>query len=396
MTPAARVQAAIECLDAVLSGERAESVLTRWARGARYAGSKDRAAVRDHVYDVLRRKRAATAMGVAPGGAVTGRALMLGMLRLNGEAPEGVFTGQGHGPAVLTDAELTGLMGLADLPDLAEMPDWVATAFRSQLGPDFGNVASALATRAPVFLRHNPRKATMAEAVARLQSDGVETRIMDAVPGALKVVDGARRLRGSQAYRQGMVELQDLSSQAAMALVPLTQGDRVLDYCAGGGGKVLALAGRQDGAFHAHDINAARMRDLPERAERAGVRVRVLSGGMDGAAHRGSFDVVLCDVPCSGSGTWRRDPDAKWRFDPDDLTHLTATQHGILTTAAALVAPGGHLVYTTCSMLDQENGDRIAGFVAENPDWRVARQESWLCQADGGDGFFLTILTRTV
>lgn len=205
---------------------------------------------------------------------------------------------------------------------------------------------------------------------------------------ALVVRDGARRVAGSRAYREGVVELQDGSSQAAMERIAIPSAGRVLDFCAGGGGKTLALAARGEAQWFAHDAAPQRMRDLPERAERAGVSVTLLPNGVDTAA---PFDLVLCDVPCSGSGTWRRTPDAKWRLCPQDLNALTDVQAGILDRASRLVAAGGRLVYATCSVLREENEAQIESFVARNPEWGVQTVERWSV-SDDGDGFFLATL----
>ena len=383
MTPGARVQAAIECLEKVLAGDRAERVLTAWARGARFAGSKDRAAVRDHVYDVLRQKRACALRGGGDGA----RALMLGLVRLQGGDPEALFSGEGHAPDPLNAAERAA----GEIPggDLAELPEWLLPLFEARYGAGVAAELAELTRRAQVFLRVNLRKATLADAAGMLHEDGVETVPVALARGALAVTAGERQVRGAVAYRDGVVELQDAASQAAMETLPLRAGMRVLDYCAGGGGKVLALAGRAEGRFLAHDANPGRMRDLPARAERAGVEV----GLLDTAAVAGQapFDLVLCDVPCSGSGTWRRDPDAKWRFTPEGLAGLNAVQDEILDAAAPLVAQRGMLAYATCSVLAAENEARIAAFLARHPGWRVAMQRQWH-MSEGADGFFIAHL----
>ncbi|MGR3698147.1 MAG: RsmB/NOP family class I SAM-dependent RNA methyltransferase, partial [Roseovarius sp.] len=165
------------------------------------------------------------------------------------------------------------------------------------------------------------------------------------------------------------------------------EGARVLDYCAGGGGKALALAARVDGAFFAHDAAPQRMRDLPVRAARAGAEVRLVT------QPEGSFDVVLCDAPCSGSGTWRRSPEAKWALTPTRLTELTEIQRQILSKAASLVAPGGLLAYATCSVLDAENQEVISRFSRDHPEWALQGAQRWPI-SEAGDGFYLAQLRR--
>lgn len=386
MTPGARIQASAEILDDILSGVPAEKALTGWARRSRFAGSKDRAAVRDHVYQALRCKRSYACLG----GGMTGRAMMQGALRAQARDPRELFTGEGHAPAVLSNEELAAGQAPEALGDLYDLPDWIIPKFEAALGADWGVVAKDLTQRAPVVLRVNLRKASVEQALDVLSEDGVMAAPAEVAEAALVVRDGARRVAGSRAYREGVVELQDGSSQAAMERIAIPSAGRVLDFCAGGGGKTLALAARGEAQWFAHDAAPQRMRDLPERAERAGVSVTLLPDGVDTAA---PFDLVLCDVPCSGSGTWRRTPDAKWRLCPQDLNALTDVQAGILDRASRLVAAGGRLAYATCSVLREENEAQIESFVSRNPEWGVQTVERWSV-SDDGDGFFLAILAR--
>ncbi|MBC7165242.1 MAG: RsmB/NOP family class I SAM-dependent RNA methyltransferase [Roseovarius sp.] len=386
MTPGARVAAAISVLDTSLAGAPAERALTSWARGARYAGSGDRAAVRDHVFDVLRRLRSCGALG----GGQDGRALMLGNLRAQGTDPDEIFTGEGHAPARLTDVERQG----GRPPTAAEardLPDWLWPHFEAALGDGAAAAAEALRHRAPVTLRVNARRITRAEAQAQLAAEGILTRPADNLKYALHAIDGNRKISRSRLYSQGLVELQDASSQAAMETLDLPGGARVLDYCAGGGGKVLALAARLDCAWFAHDADPRRMADLPARAERAGIAVRICDTAELAAV--GPFDAILCDVPCSGSGTWRRAPQAKWALTPERLVELTRLQRGILRHASSLAAETGVLIYTTCSILALENDAIIDSFLGENTGWHAIERRSWPV-SPAGDGFFCAQLSR--
>jgi len=385
MTPSARVQAAIACLDRTLGGEPAEKVLTGWARGARYAGSKDRAAVRTHVYDVLRQKQACTAQG----GGESGRALMLGLVRVQGGDEMEIFNGAGYGPAPLTQAEREKPV-LHDDP-VPEVPDWTIPLFEARYGHAMVEALLPLARRAGVFLRVNQRKASHEKALAALAEDSILAEGDALAQNALRVKQGARKVARSMAYLDGLVELQDAASQAAMESLPLNPGMSVLDYCAGGGGKTLALGGRVDARYFAHDANAARMRDLPVRAERAGLHVEVLQA--DAMRKHAPYDRVLCDVPCSGSGTWARDPDAKWRFTPEKLATLNRTQEEILNAAALLVSENGVLSYATCSLFAEENEKRIAAFLESHPEWQRVFSRQWDL-SEGADGFFIAHLRR--
>lgn len=389
MTPAARIAAAIELLDAVLAGQPAEKALTNWARRSRFAGSKDRAAIRDHVFDALRCRRSFAALG----GAQSGRGLMLGALRAEGRDPAEVFTGEGHAPAPLTADEKALSVTLADLPEevALDCPGWLAPRLRASLGADFAPVMQALRSRAPVFLRVNLRRATVAEAPARLAEEGIVTAPHPLSDTALEVLENARKVQRSAAFRDGLVELQDAASQAITDLLPVSEGMKVLDYCAGGGGKTLAMAGRAGARFCAHDAAPQRMRDLPERARRAGVQVRLLEAAEVEA--EAPFGLVLCDVPCSGSGAWRRSPEGKWRLSGQDLDRLTAIQAQILDRAAGLVAPGGALAYATCSLLDAENAAQVSAFLERCAGFRLSDSRR-LTPLDGGDGFYVALLRR--
>lgn len=390
VTPAARLSAAIGTLDRILAGEGAEAALTSWGRASRFAGSGDRAAVRDLVYDALRHRRSHAALG----GGLTGRGLVLGGLRAAGTDPAPLFTGEGHAPAPLTDADA----GSAPEGDVAlDCPDWLAPRLQASLGDDYPPVMRAMQHRAPVFLRVNALKADLAAAQTALATDGIEARPHPLARLALEVTSGARKIQTSRAFADGLVELQDAASQAVVEALPLQAGMRVLDHCAGGGGKTLAMGaalgsttgsgGRLD--LHAHDASPRRMRDLPERAARAGLKVRLVDRPEDVAP----YDLVLVDAPCSGSGSWRRDPQGKWALTAERLAEIEQIQAGILDRVAPMVAPQGWLAYATCSMLAEENHDQITAFLARTPGWVLDRHLS-LTPLTGGDGFFLALLRR--
>ncbi|MDJ0825971.1 MAG: RsmB/NOP family class I SAM-dependent RNA methyltransferase [Rhodobacter sp.] len=390
MTPAARIQAAIDILDAVLGGAAAEQSLTTWARKSRYAGAADRAAVRDHVFDALRCRRSHAWLG----GAETGRGLMIGALRAAGHAPGDLFTGVGYGPAPLASDEIpTGDLSEAPEGVRLDMPDWLLPELQSSLRPDCGAICDVMRARAPVFLRCNLRSASRAVAAAVLRRDGIETRPHSLAGTALEVTANPRRIQASQAFSDGLVELQDAASQAVVEALPLRDGAKVLDFCAGGGGKALAMAARANLQVTAHDANPARLRDLPGRAKRAAAAIDIRP--LPDVQRRAPYDLVLCDAPCSGSGAWRRSPDAKWRLTRQRLADLRKLQAQILDQAAALVQRGGHLAYATCSLLDSENSAQVAAFIGRTPGWRLT-QELRLTPLDGGDGFYLGLLTRAL
>ena len=384
MTPAARYGAAIEILDQILDGMPVEKALTSWARRSRFAGSKDRAAIRDHVFEGVRRKRSASALG----GAGTGRGIVLGLLRGQGIDPESVFTGEGHAPGALTDAEKTG----GHTPEggaALDLPDWLMPELEASLGDDLADYAETLQSRAPVMVRVNLRKTTKAKAIAALDAEGITAEAVDISDTTLVVTSGERKINNSDVYKHGSIELQDGASQALVDAMPLRDGIKVLDLCAGGGGKTLAMAGRARADFFAFDAKASRLKDLPERARRAGVKVTVCKRPED----HGAFDIVLCDVPCSGSGSWRRAPQGKWALTAESLADLTEVQTEILNRAAAMVAPGGTIAFATCSVLEVENVRPVQRFLSKNQGWKSVKEHRWLPGEDG-DGFSLSLLTK--
>jgi len=252
---------------------------------------------------------------------------------------------------------------------------------------------AALRNRAPAFLRANRRRGGRAVAQAALLAEGIVAQPHLLAAQALEVTKNPRKVQTSGAYAEGLVELQDAASQAVVAALPLRTGMRVLDYCAGGGGKTLAMGDTTDVSLFAHDISPARLADLPRRAARAGLAVTLLDRA--GCAAAAPFDLVLVDAPCSGSGAWRRSPEAKWRLTPARLAELCALQAELLQQSAAFVAPGGGLAYATCSMLYAENEAAVAAFLLVSSDWAVISRQRW-SPLQGGDGFFLAVLQKTI
>ncbi len=386
MTPAARLSAAMDILDRIQSGVAAEQALTNWGRANRFAGSGDRAALRDLVFDVLRCRRSCASLG----GGTTGRALILGSMRAQGADIATLFTGVGHAPATLSPAEQTH----SETPkgnDALDCPDWLTPHFSAALGDDFADVLHALRQRAPVFLRVNTARATREMARAQLAAEGIVCAPHPLAKTALQVTENARKIQNSTAYQTGIVELQDAASQAVVEALPLRDGMRVLDYCAGGGGKSLAMAARAELQLFAHDSDARRMRDLPVRAGRAMANVTVLPP--EALQKSGAFDLILTDVPCTGSGSWRRAPEAKWALTPERLAQLIDIQAQILETTAKMVKPHGVLAYATCSVFAEENQQQISNFLTKHANWQLSFSRQWT-PLEGGDGFYLALLHK--
>lgn len=386
MTPGARVAAAAAILDTIRGGTPAEMALTRWARASRFAGSKDRAAVRDHVFDALRRWRSCAALG----GGESGRARMIGLLRGEGIDPATLFTGDGHAPAPLSPAEDAAGAQPQGL-DALDLPDWLWPLWQNSLGEAAEACAETLRHRAPVMLRVNTARMPRADARQALADAGIEAVEAAIAPTALVVTEGARRIAQSTPFLDGLVELQDGASQASICELPDVTVGNILDFCAGGGGKALAMAARFGCAVTAHDAAPGRMKDIPARAARAGARIACAD--MAGVQAGAPYGLVLTDVPCSGGGAWRRAPEGKWALTRQRLDELNHVQDAILDQAAGLVVPGGALAYATCSVLDCENRDRITAFLARSPGWRIMHERRWLPSQEG-DGFFLCVLEK--
>lgn len=389
MTPGARVQAAIEVLDRVFAGSAAERELTAWARGSRYAGSKDRAAVRDHVFDAMRRLRSAAwtgGLGDVGIAQMSGRAVMAGLLRDQGLDTDALFSGVGHAPEPLEPIAVAAQPSDAVALDC---PDWLLPLLRESLGDDADAVIGALRDRAPVVVRTNLALTTRTDLATSLADDGFETEAHPLSPSALTITGKTRGLTALSSFNDGLFEMQDAGSQALVDRLPVLDGQRVLDLCAGGGGKALALAARAKVTVLAHDADPARMRDLPVRADRAGVRIDTV----DAPERAGPFDGVVADVPCSGSGSWRRAPEAKWRLTQERLAALNLIQGEILGRAVALTRPGGWIGYMTCSLLRSENEDVCNRVLDASPGLQV--ETRWRCSPlSGADGFHLTILRK--
>ena len=428
MTPAAHVSAAIEILGALAERRRpAADALKDWGQRHRFAGSKDRAAIASLLFDALRKSASATFVM----GADAPRAIMLGALReargLDVSAIAALCSGEGHAPAPLSDEERARLetATLDAAPDhvRGDYPEWLADKFALAFGDRAAEEGAALATRAPVDLRVNILKGDRAQALAKLAHLApVPTPLS---PLGLRIDAGHKRgpaLAAETAYVKGYVEPQDEGSQLASLLCAAAPGEQALDLCAGGGGKALALAGQMHnrGQLYAYDSDGRRLMPLHERLERAGARniqIRAPRGQTDVLADlEGRCDLVLIDAPCTGTGVWRRHPDAKWRLAPGALTLRLQEQAALLTQAARFVKAGGRLVYVTCSVLLDENENQIAAFLAAHeafaplpaaetaqaaglPD--LARFASshgaglrFSPATSGTDGFYVCVLTR--
>ena len=378
MTPSARLSAAIDILDEIGRARgAADGVIKAWGKAHRFAGSKDRKAIAEHVYVALRaRARSAWRMG-----ADDGRALVLGALAESApDEVEGLFSGDGHGPGALSEDERHRLATLsADMPDWVQagLPEWIVPYFQTQFGGDWiAEGRAAILDRAPVDLRVNALRGPVDKALNLMKHEGVEPVRTPFSAWGLRLPAGfATDVQTLKAFTTGWIEVQDEASQIAAALAGARPGESVIDYCAGGGGKTLALAASLagQGRLVASDVDQRRLAAMDERLVRANARVEKRRLGPNGEGMddlESAADLVFVDAPCSGSGTWRRHPEAAWRLTPETVTRLAGLQQTILARAAKLVKPGGRLLYATCSLLDQENGAVASAFAAVHPDFR--------------------------
>jgi 16S rRNA (cytosine967-C5)-methyltransferase len=379
-----RLSAAIEVLADIEARHRpASEALKAWGVDNRFAGAGDRAAIGNLVYDALRRRAShAWAMG-----SDTPRALVLSVAARDwGETTEGLaamFAGDPHAPEPLSEdevARLTAAEPLADAPDhvRADVPEWIAGQLPHSLGEHWIEEAQALATRPPLDLRVNTLKSNrerVMKSLARFHPEEAH-----AAPDGVRIAAGERdsrtpNVQTDEGYLKGWFEVQDFGSQIVSVLAGAEGREQVLDLCAGAGGKTLAMAAamQNKGQIFAHDSDRHRLAPIYERLKRAGVRnVQVRppgAGALDDLA--GKMDRVVIDAPCTGSGTWRRRPDAKWKLTPDQLATRVAEQRAILADGARYVKPGGTLIYITCSVLPEENAGQMAAFLADHAEFSV-------------------------
>jgi 16S rRNA (cytosine967-C5)-methyltransferase len=396
MIPAARIQAAIECLDDAIAAARtggaaADTIVQRYFSTRRYAGSKDRRAVRDLVFDVIR------SMGDVP---TSGRAAMIGHARATAPDLLDQFGTAPHAPAALAEAE----------PEArpAQAPGWQLDMLRKRFGAATEAEVAALLGRAPLDLRVNTLKTSRAAVLA----DHPDTAAAALAPDAIRAIAGLN-VETLPAFHAGHIEVQDEGSQLAALAVGAQPGETIVDLCAGAGGKTLALAAAManQGRLVAADTDRGRLSAMPQRLARAGVDIvdiRLLNPKREWEALSdlaGLADRVLVDAPCSGTGTWRRNPEARWRLTPDRLARLMAEQDRLLALAAQLVRPGGSLTYVVCSVLPGEGEARVARFLSHDkgfapepftlPGFDNPQPDLLLSPARHGcDGFFIARLQR--
>jgi 16S rRNA (cytosine967-C5)-methyltransferase len=428
VTPSACLQTTIDLLDEVERAPRpADAVTSAFFRTRQYISDKDRGEVLELLYALLRHRARLGWWLARHGCRDTARARLLAWLALTErktlDQVKRLFDGAKFAPPALTVAEqalVTGLQGSTTVhPNMPEdvrleCPAWAAPPLRRRFGAAFGAEMAATLVPPPLDLRVNPIQSTREAALRGLMELGLDARAMPRAPHGIRLIErlSLSRLPG---LKTGEIEIQDEGSQLVALLVNARPGERVADFCAGAGGKTLAIAAqmRNKGHLIACDVNEARLKRCAERLRRAGlhnVETKVLASETDQwvKRHKGGFDRVLIDAPCSGTGTWRRNPDARWRAPELGLTGLVALQARILASAARLVRPGGRLVYATCSLLTEENEAQVATFLGATPGFAVVPLSeaapdlaspggpflSLTPAGQGTDGFFAAVLKR--
>lgn len=426
MTPAARIQATLELLISMETVARpADALVSGYFRSRRYMGSKDRGAVSKYVYGVLRHHARLSWWVEKMEADNSPRSRLIAFLvladgRKSSEIYE-TFSGGKFSPSPLSGDEKSLLKKLEghtihhpEMPEKVrvECPDWAADGLLKRFGKNFGYEMMALLDPAPLDLRINPLKTTREEAIETLLKNEINAEECKLSPWGIRVMDRPD-LNRVTLLRDGAVEIQDEGSQLVALLVDAKPGDRVVDFCAGAGGKTLALAAtmKNKGCIIACDVLANRLKRSSERFRRAGfhnIETKPLLSETDPwvKKHKEKFDRVLVDAPCSGTGTWRRNPDSRWRVLGPGLDSLTHLQANILASASRLVKPGGKLVYATCSLLSEENEDQIERFLSTHTDFKAVPvgtvnpllgNSTYMCLSPaqhGTDGFFTAIMEK--
>jgi 16S rRNA (cytosine967-C5)-methyltransferase len=428
MRLAGRVAAVIDVLTEILDRHRpASEALKDWGKAHRFAGSGDRHAIGTLVYDALRRRNSLAArMGDGKP-----RALALAALRdCWGIALAEIMAMavETHGPGALSAAEERALLSESrnDLSPAirGDIPEWLMPSFEAAFGASAAEQGAVLAMRAPIDLRVNRLKSTRAQVLEALSRFGAVQGPLS--PDCVRIAAPSPDARNANveaepAHGLGWYEVQDAASQVAALLSGAAPGEKVADICAGAGGKTLALAAmmNNEGKLIAHDADRFRLRPIFERLMRAGVaNCEVISAGDKGKLElAGPFDCVLIDAPCSGSGAWRRKPDAKWRLTGKQLDQRLKDQRQVLEKGFDLTRPGGRLVYITCSVLPEENTAQVAAFRERHPGTKIVPYKEQWAKAIGGepptsadgsdetllltpathdtDGFFVAVMTRS-
>lgn len=427
MKPAAHVQAVIELLETELESPLPlDVILQKYLRARRYIGSKDRREITRQIYRINRRFEGLKwlAESLTEDVASLPRLLSIADQKLNGlnvaEVQE-LFSGQQYQPTPLTEPETKFLEALSEdslesAPEWVKLntPQWTFDKIKAQFASESTQEIEALSNEATTDLRVNTLKANPSDALKALKENDIEADTTQHSPTGIRLKSRVN-LSTLEVYKDGRVEVQDEGAQVVSALCAANPSDRILDYCAGAGGKSLALAAymANEGEIVAFDIDPRRLDKIKQRARRAGASIIKATTPEELKESQNNYDLVVVDTPCSGTGTWRRNPDQKWRLTPEKLSEYTEIQAEVLRTASHYVKPGGRLTYITCSILEEENRNQVESFLQENQGFELIKtNEVWeevfssaypgkspeyltlTPHQHGTDGFFMAVLRK--
>ena len=385
MRPAAQLQATIELLDKIEETRYpADRTMAQYFKQRRYIGSKDKAAISEQLYTVLRHRLSFEYLLERAGLGTHSRMLAAVLMKVEGETDVSVFfDGDRYSPSPLRPEQIDAFenfdTSLDDAPLHVQLnvPEWIAGSLKNALGERFEAEMHATNQRASTDIRVNTLKSSVGQVSQILKTVGYQFESTDLSPWGIRF-DGRVALFGLDAFKQGWFEVQDEGSQLLGLLSGVKAGDKVVDFCAGAGGKTLAMAAMMEnkGTIYACDVHSKRLENLSKRTKRNGVhnvRAHVLNSEHDKwvKKHKEFADVVLIDAPCTGTGTWRRSPDSRWNLTQESVDNLVELQQSILQSAKRLVKPGGRLLYATCSLLNEENEQQVSTFLEGNDEFEA-------------------------
>ena len=395
----ARAKAAIEILDNFLKGSNLNNTFEEWSKNNKFAGSGDREKIRDIVFDILRVRNTLEAPLGHHKIAESGRSLMVSYILFKSIEIEDIFTGSKYGPPELNNNEQKMkekfvLIKNKFFNNQYNIPAFLVEDLKHSLSEKFENIMSVLGNRAPTFIRVNIKKTNLFSVSEKLKNEGITSEVCLESRQGLKILSNFRRVKMTKMFQEGLFEFQDLNSQKVIEDCNLVNQTKFLDFCAGAGGKTLCLASLRKGKgdFYAYDINKSKLEKLKVRAKKAGIKIGIIKK-KDFSQVRYKFDCVILDVPCSGSGAWRRNPQQKWRITQKKINDLTRLQFILLQQAKNFLQNNGKLIYITCSFLRTENERIIEKFLYENPFFSIVKQKNYYPSEDG-DGFYCAELIK--
>ena len=400
MQDISRAAATINILDDYLKGYPLEKVLKQWFKKNRFAGSNDRRNIRDLVFDILRKRLILYYPFQINEYVETGRVLVLSYLFLykkDSFSLEDIKGNKYFSPSINNEEfiilnNITRLVKKAPKYISLNCPEFLEEKLSQSLGNNFNVIMELFLKRAPVYLRINQNKINIKEAKIKLENQGILSEICSSSKYALKVLSGEKFIKKSSPYQLGEVELQDLSSQLTTELVQISSGKKILDYCAGSGGKALAIASRlrNKADIFAYDLNNLKYKNLIYRTNKAGANITIIDSKQL-IKYKNFFDIVFVDAPCSGTGTWRRDPKIKWELNDQKLSVLTKHQYSIVKQACSYLKNGGFLIYVVCSLLEDEGDLIIRKYLLHHKNYSKIKSGIFH-PINASDGFYFSVL----